>query len=117
MKWTEGPYQVLPGGEHVIVSLDREPYTDLAEFFHADEATVETTREEAIANATLYAAASDLAEAAAKAVDQCRYKTPVGTMNCRYCDADMDHGGTFKDMHAAVCVIRDLRAALRRAGA
>jgi hypothetical protein len=38
------------------------------------------------------------------------YTTPAGTTNCRYCDNNMDHEGTYQNMHADDCPIK---AALR----
>lgn len=40
------------------------------------------------------------------------YKTPAGTTNCRYCDNNMDHEGTYADMHAEDCPVRAAKAAL-----
>lgn len=42
------------------------------------------------------------------------YKTPAGTINCRFCDHCMDHEGTFEDMHAPDCLIHGIRAVLAK---
>jgi len=46
-------------------------------------------------------------------VDRCEYTTPAGSKNCRYCDNNMDHEGTYENMHDAVCPIRDAQLVLR----
>lgn len=51
-----------------------------------------------------------------RAVEECEYKTPAGTTNCRYCDNNMDHRGTGEDMHEKGCVIVQARQALAGAG-
>lgn len=53
-----------------------------------------------------------LREAATAAVEQCQYRTPAGSMNCRYCDKWMDHLGTYREKHEKDCPIVALRAAL-----
>lgn len=59
---TPGPLQVLHAGNINIVVIGPN-YEDIAEFFHCDEATVSTSREEALANARLFVAAGGLLEA------------------------------------------------------
>jgi acetolactate synthase regulatory subunit len=51
-------------------------------------------------------------EALEKIVATYEYTTPAHTTNCRHCDNNMDHEGTYEDMHAPDCVIHDVRAAL-----
>lgn len=43
------------------------------------------------------------------------YITPGGHENCRFCDNNMDHEGTYLDMHSSDCVIHKVRAALVKA--
>jgi len=45
-------------------------------------------------------------------VDHCEYKTPAGATNCRHCDNNMDHEGTYKNMHAEDCIIRTAQGVL-----
>jgi len=40
------------------------------------------------------------------------YVTPSGNENCRFCDNNMDHEGTYEDMHADDCFVHIARAAL-----
>ena len=42
------------------------------------------------------------------------YKTPAGTKNCRFCDHNTDHEGTYEDMHAPDCMIHSLRTLLAK---
>lgn len=75
-KWTKGPLEVLADGDEVssvIVGQASEPFNDIAEFLHKERHTVDVTRDEAIANAMLYAAASDLAEAGASLANVAEY--------------------------------------------
>lgn len=43
------------------------------------------------------------------------YEHGGGRENCRFCDADMDHEGTFADMHTKDCEVHKIRAALAKA--
>jgi len=52
----DGPLVVFPEGRSIVVSGGPNN-DDIAEFFYSDEATVKTTRAEALANAHLFAAA------------------------------------------------------------
>lgn len=58
---TQGPLEILDGAFGTIIVADDT--NDIAEFFHCDEATVSTSREEALANARLFVAAGGLLEA------------------------------------------------------
>lgn len=40
------------------------------------------------------------------------YTTPAGNTNCRFCDNDMDHQGTHRDMHDKGCVAHQVTAAI-----
>jgi hypothetical protein len=46
-------------------------------------------------------------------LDGISYETPAGYINCRFCDADLDHAGTFRDMHEQDCVIHTIREAMK----
>lgn len=59
MAHTPGPYELYAEG-HTIVVGDVATHTDLAEFFYADEHTVSTTRDEALANASRFMASEDM---------------------------------------------------------
>lgn len=59
MSATPGPYELYDYGTTIVVG-DVATHTDLAEFFYADEHTVSTMRDEALANAKLFRAAPDL---------------------------------------------------------
>ncbi len=57
--------------------------------------------------------ASDALEKALKAVvANATYKVPAGNINCRFCDVDTDHLGTFVDQCESDCEIRAAKAAL-----
>lgn len=43
------------------------------------------------------------------------YETPSGYINCRFCDCNTDHEGTFRDTHDEDCLIRTVRAAIAKA--
>ena len=43
------------------------------------------------------------------------YETPAGTENCRFCDQNMDHEGTYAEMHDSKCIVHQIRAALKAA--
>lgn len=53
-------------------------------------------------------------QALRNAVANITYDTPAGTTNCRFCDCNMDHEGTHKNMHADDCEVRDISAALAK---
>lgn len=55
----------------------------------------------------------DLSSVLQRMVDECEYTMPSGAKNCRYCDCNMDHEGTYENMHTARCVVRDAQAVLR----
>lgn len=65
--------------------------------------------------ATLLAAAWDMQDELTKVLACGEYETPGGGRNCRFCDACMDHSGTFRDTHDKDCVIHGVRAALAKA--
>lgn len=65
---TPGPYELYSEGRTIVVG-DVATHTDLAEFFYCDEHTVSTTRDEALANASRFMAASALL-AACKALNR-----------------------------------------------
>jgi hypothetical protein len=48
-------------------------------------------------------------------VNHIEYKTPHGANNCRYCDNNMDHEGTYREMHAKDCPIHAARLAIAKA--
>lgn len=48
-------------------------------------------------------------------VSNSTYETPGGYENCRFCDNNMDHEGTFKDMHDPDCEIRKAKIAIAKA--
>lgn len=57
-----------------------------------------------------------LLEALGGLVENATYLTPVTEKeNCRYCDEDMDHEGTFRDMHDTNCPIKAATTALSAA--
>lgn len=67
--------------------------------------------------------AADLIEEQAKVIetltkalkgvlDEHTYEAPAGNTNCRFCDNDMDHEGTFEDMHDPDCIIHSVRSAV-----
>lgn len=41
-----------------------------------------------------------------------KYVAPAGNTNCRFCDNDMDHEGSFVDMHEPDCIIHSVRDAI-----
>ena len=45
-------------------------------------------------------------------LDEHTYEAPAGNTNCRFCDNDMDHEGTFEDMHEPDCIIHFVRSAV-----
>ena len=49
------------------------------------------------------------------ALNSSEYTRDDGGTNCRFCDEDMDHEGTFKDMHNKDCIVHRFRAALAQA--
>ena len=57
----------------------------------------------------------ELVAALGKIYDNHEYETPAGTTNCRFCDNNTDHDGTYADMHAPDCVVNEIRAALSAA--
>ena len=56
----------------------------------------------------------ELVEALKQAESGHEYTTPAGATNCKFCDNCMDHEGTFEDMHADDCVIKGIRAVLKK---
>ena len=54
-------------------------------------------------------------EALQIALNSSEYTRDDGGTNCRFCDEDMDHEGTFKDMHNKDCIVHRFRAALAQA--
>jgi hypothetical protein len=83
-KFTPGPWHFLEAHSHndewsrdkPLTICDEKRDDDLANVFSADDSTVLTTREEAIANAHLIAAAPDLYHALTKAREFIRHLTP-----------------------------------------
>ena len=63
-KHTAGPLEVLAGGSRIIIAQAEKPNEDLGELFCKDTHTVATSREEALANAQLWAASPALLHAA-----------------------------------------------------
>ena len=67
------------------------------------------------ANAHLISAAPDMFEALGAVLANHAYFAPAGNKNCRFCDNDLDHEGTFRDMHSPDCVVHIIRAARAKA--
>lgn len=63
-------------------------------------------------NAALREGNERLAEATETLVKNYQYMTPTGTMNCRYCDNNMDDLGTGRELHDDDCPIVAARTAL-----
>lgn len=118
MKWTKGPLEVLADGDEsssVIVGQQTEPFNDVAEFLHSGRHIVDMTREEAVANATLYAAALDLAQAGAALVawledDEDRRELEPSCNECTQGSTPLSHD-------KGPCPYHRMRAALAKAGA
>ena len=47
-----------------------------------------------------------------KIIKSSTYLTALGNTNCRFCDNDMDHQGTYENMHEADCEILTATKAL-----
>jgi hypothetical protein len=67
------------------------------------------------ADAHLISAAPEMYEALGAVLANHAYFAPAGNKNCRFCDNDLDHEGTFRDMHAPDCVVHIIRAARAKA--
>lgn len=65
--------------------------------------------------ARLVAAAPDMLKALKGVHADHTYETASGYINCRFCDCNTDHEGTFRDTHDEDCLIRSVRAAIAKA--
>ncbi len=73
---------------------------------------VENSNHRAETLATEAYASDKLVKALEGIVANATYKVPAGNINCRFCDVDTDHLGTFVDQCESDCEIRAAKAAL-----
>lgn len=109
VKHTPGPWKAVKATHGPIDILDSRG-RDVVTIYGGG---VET--ESQGANARLIAAAPEILDTLKAVYADHTYETPSGYINCRFCDCNTDHEGTFRDTHDEDCLIRPVRAAIAKA--
>lgn len=107
MKHTPGPWEAwqesAPNGPWIVQMGDYQLYVGIYPDGQPDEA-----------NARLIAAAPLMYDMLTAVLRDTTYRHENGE-NCRFCDENMDHLGTYQDTHSEDCIVRKIRTAVAKA--